>query len=166
MRDDDGQALDNALGGRLRRAREEADLSLAEVAKRSGLSESVIGKIERGRRDPRIGTLVRIVAAVGIAIEDLLAGVYGEGEPFAWDRLASRVLHPIQVVILESLIRIEHPVSPVDVVGICEGRYALALVGYHVRALADRGLIEEVDTEPVRGTIRHIYALVPESRWP
>ena len=99
-----------------------------------------------------------------LAIEGEPGGA-GDG-PFPWDMLVSRVLHPIQVVILESLVWIGVPLSPVDVANMCQGHYALALVGYHAKALADRGVIELIDTEPVRGTVRHLYALVPESRWP
>jgi hypothetical protein len=87
-------------------------------------------------------------------------------ERFPWDSHDSRVLHPLQVIILEALIRTGQPISPVDVTRMCDGEHALALLGYHTKALADRGVIEVVETEPVRGTIRHLYALVPESRWP
>lgn len=94
-------------------------------------------------------------------------GVDGAGDDhFPWGSLASRVLHPIQVVMLEAIGRIGLPVSPVDVAHMCDGEYSLSLVGYHAKALAERGIIEVVGTEPVRGALRHLYSVVPESRWP
>jgi hypothetical protein len=96
---------------------------------------------------------------------DDLNGGAGDKQ-FPWGSLVSRALHPIQVAMLEASVRIGLPISPVDVFHMFDGEYALALVGYHAKALADRGVIEVVDTEPVRGTLRHLYPVVPESRWP
>ena len=106
--------------------------------------------------------------ATQATLPEIRAGSDGEagGEPFPWGSLASRILHPVQVTVLEALVWIELPISPVDVTHMCDGNYALTLVGYHVKALAERGVIEPAATEQVRGVTRHLYALVPESRWP
>jgi len=53
------------LGRRLRTARFEHDLTLKEVARRSGMSATHISEVERGRTSPTIGALQRIAAALG-----------------------------------------------------------------------------------------------------
>ena len=47
------------------RARKAAGLSQAQVAARAGTAQPVISAYERGRRDPGIATLARLVAAAG-----------------------------------------------------------------------------------------------------
>jgi hypothetical protein len=86
-------------------------------------------------------------------------------EQFKWDSLVSRVLHPIQVVVIEALLWVDLPIAPSDVARMCGGELNPSLVAYHTRALAARGVIELVDTEVVRGAERHLYALVPGSKW-
>lgn len=53
------------LGRRLRTARFERNLTLKEVARRSGMSATHISEVERGRTSPTIGALQRIAAALG-----------------------------------------------------------------------------------------------------
>lgn len=52
----------------LRQLREERELSQADVAQFLGVSQAAISKLE-GRRDPRIGTLRKVVAALGGRLE-------------------------------------------------------------------------------------------------
>jgi transcriptional regulator with XRE-family HTH domain len=49
----------------LRAARRRHDLSQAELAARAGTSQPVVSAYERGRRDPTVGTLRRLIAASG-----------------------------------------------------------------------------------------------------
>jgi hypothetical protein len=86
-------------------------------------------------------------------------------EYFRWDLLVSRVLHPAQVGIIEALLWIEVPAAPSDVVQMFEGRpYSVSHLGYHSNALIEFGVLELAYTEPVRGTLKHYYALTPEFR--
>lgn len=50
----------------LKKAREEASLSLGEVAKISGLNRQAITFIERGDRKPTTDTLAKLTLALGI----------------------------------------------------------------------------------------------------
>jgi hypothetical protein len=52
-------------GELLRAARRRRALSQQEVARRAGTSQPVISAYERGRRDPTVGTLRRLVEATG-----------------------------------------------------------------------------------------------------
>jgi transcriptional regulator with XRE-family HTH domain len=69
------------LGGfsaRLVAARQAAGLSRAQLAERCGLHPSEISLFERGGREPRLGTLVKLAVALDVPPADLCAGI-------AWD---------------------------------------------------------------------------------
>jgi predicted transcriptional regulator len=53
----------------LRSARRRAGISQRELAARSGVPQSTIGRIEAGSVDPRVGTLDRLLAACGFDLE-------------------------------------------------------------------------------------------------
>ena len=59
----------------LRRARDEAGLSQEELSERSGLHSTEISRLERGVREPRLGTIVRIARGLGLQPADLLTDV-------------------------------------------------------------------------------------------
>lgn len=63
------------LGGRLRTLRGGADLTLAQVADRAGLSVSYIADIEHDRRVPRLDALHRIASVFDLDTVRLLEGV-------------------------------------------------------------------------------------------
>ena len=93
-------------------------------------------------------------------------GVSAAGdEPFPWESLVSRVLHPIQVAVIEAMLWIGLPLAPSDISPIFGGEYSDSHIAYHARALANRGVLELVNEEAVRGTTKHYYVLAPESRW-
>jgi transcriptional regulator with XRE-family HTH domain len=59
------------VGERLRELRRFRRLTLATIASRSGLSESFLSQVERGRSSASIASLRRIAAALGVSISDL-----------------------------------------------------------------------------------------------
>lgn len=64
------------FGKNLRKARRRADLSQEEVGVLASLHRTEIGLLERGARVPRIDTLIKIAAALGIRIDcALLNGI-------------------------------------------------------------------------------------------
>lgn len=60
-----------SVGQRLRKLREERNLSLREVAERSTLSINAISRIERGEVSPTVNSLQRIAQALGLRLCDL-----------------------------------------------------------------------------------------------
>jgi len=48
---------------------------MRELAKLAGMHGSEISRLERGERDPRLSTMVRIARALEIPAQDLLRGV-------------------------------------------------------------------------------------------
>lgn len=61
------------LAAEIRKVREERRLSLAEVAKRSGIGKAALSRLENGKADnPTISTLARVAASVGKRIRIVL----------------------------------------------------------------------------------------------
>lgn len=63
------------LGGNARQARLQADLSQQALADRASMSRSDLVDFERGSRNFRLFTVVRIASALGISFEQIFAGV-------------------------------------------------------------------------------------------
>jgi transcriptional regulator with XRE-family HTH domain len=60
------------FGERLKRAREWAGLSQAELARRAGLSVRNVQNWEQGHREPMASHLPALAAALGVGVEALL----------------------------------------------------------------------------------------------
>lgn len=59
----------------LRRARETAGISQEELAERCELHRTEVSLLERGGREPRLGTMVKLATALGTTAEALCAGI-------------------------------------------------------------------------------------------
>ncbi len=59
------------FGEWVRRRREEAGLSINQLAKRSGLSEKYIRLLERGERHPKVETLRKLARGLGVPFEEV-----------------------------------------------------------------------------------------------
>ena len=66
-------ALDG-IGPRLREERVRAGLSQRELARRLGLSASLISQLESGQSRPSVGTLYSIVTELGLSIDSVIRG--------------------------------------------------------------------------------------------
>jgi transcriptional regulator with XRE-family HTH domain len=62
------------LGTRIRKARERADISQAELARRIGISKTAMNAIEGGVTDPRASRIVAIARELGVSTDALLLG--------------------------------------------------------------------------------------------
>ena len=59
-----------SMAGRMvREARKRAQLTQRELAAKSGIPQETIARIERGRSDPRVNTLDRLLAACEFGLE-------------------------------------------------------------------------------------------------
>ena len=63
------------FGKNLRRARQARELSQEELGFRCDLHRTEISLLERGRREPRLGTLVKLAAALKTEPDSLYAGI-------------------------------------------------------------------------------------------
>jgi transcriptional regulator with XRE-family HTH domain len=61
-----------AFGREIRRRRHAQGLTLDALAVGAGLTPGYIGSIEAGRRDPSIGSLVKLAAGLGAPLGELL----------------------------------------------------------------------------------------------
>jgi len=59
----------------LRKARKKAKISQEELGIRCELHRTEISLLERGGREPRLGTIVKLAGALGTSAEDLCAGI-------------------------------------------------------------------------------------------
>lgn len=64
----------NALGARLRAAREAAGITLRTLAERTGLSQPFLSRLERGQVSASIANLLEIARALGVSVAALLEG--------------------------------------------------------------------------------------------
>jgi transcriptional regulator with XRE-family HTH domain len=63
------------FGKNLQRCREGAGISQEELGFRASLHRTEIGLLERGRREPRLGTFVRLASALRVSLNTLLDGI-------------------------------------------------------------------------------------------
>ncbi|HET7234822.1 MAG TPA: cupin domain-containing protein [Actinomycetota bacterium] len=69
----DAKLLD-AIGHRLREERIRAGISQRELARRLGLSASLISQLEGGQSRPSVGTLYSIVTELGVSLDRIIRG--------------------------------------------------------------------------------------------
>jgi transcriptional regulator with XRE-family HTH domain len=62
------EAISIDVAHRLRQLRESEQISMRELARRSGLSANALSMIERGRVSPSVSTLYKIAEALGVSI--------------------------------------------------------------------------------------------------
>ncbi|HTT95963.1 MAG TPA: helix-turn-helix domain-containing protein [Solirubrobacterales bacterium] len=70
--------------------------------------------------------------------------------------------HPLRRDILRTMAA-QDPISPRQISD--ELRQPLSNVSYHVRVLAECGVVILVDTAPVRGSMQHFYSTAIEEPW-
>jgi transcriptional regulator with XRE-family HTH domain len=64
------------FGENMKRCRLRSGLSQEQVGERAGLHRTEVGLLERGAREPRLATLVRLAGAMGVRPEELIEGIY------------------------------------------------------------------------------------------
>src|SRR5947207_14180647 len=74
------------VGGRLRAERERLQISLRELARRVGVSPSLVSQIELDRVNPSVSTLYALVTELGMTMSD----VFGDGGPSGPHVVAAR----------------------------------------------------------------------------
>jgi transcriptional regulator with XRE-family HTH domain len=68
------------VGERLRERRGELKLSVRELARRLGLSPSLISQIERGKASPSVGTLYALTNELGLSMDSLFSDQSSAGD--------------------------------------------------------------------------------------
>ena len=63
------------VGRTLRAKRKRSGLTQEQLAEAADMHPTEVSRLERGVRDPRLSTLVRLARALGIELADLVRGV-------------------------------------------------------------------------------------------
>jgi transcriptional regulator with XRE-family HTH domain len=63
------------FGRNIRRLRLEADLSQMELGNRANLDMAEISKLELARKDPRLSTMTKVAAGLGVPLARLVEGI-------------------------------------------------------------------------------------------
>jgi transcriptional regulator with XRE-family HTH domain len=66
---------EEAFAANLRRLRSAQGYSQEDLAERTGLHASEISRLERGAREPRLGTIVKLARGLGVPAERLVKGI-------------------------------------------------------------------------------------------
>ena len=138
------------IGQQIKKARISAGMTQKELAEKLGIPYQGIGQWERGIRTPKLETLQRIAAAMGVPVESILdpAMFSTDSSPVApLDVLANELAVPVDVV-----RRVFQSVDPAT-------EEARQLFGY-VRAL----LTEEIPSDVLQRIQRALYQLNTEGR--
>lgn len=64
--------LDKNIAENLKRIRKSRNMSLDMLAKKTGVSKSMLGQIERGESNPTVATIAKIVEGIKVPFEELL----------------------------------------------------------------------------------------------
>lgn len=108
------EALDG-IGHRLREERMRAGLSQRELARRCGLSASLISQLESGQSRPSVGTLYTIVTELSVSLDRMIRGEQPEAAGPGAERAPSGtpVVHPADraAIDLDSGVRWEELVG-------------------------------------------------------
>jgi transcriptional regulator with XRE-family HTH domain len=67
-----GRPVASQMGGRLRAARQARGLSLRDLARRLGVSPSLISQIETGRANPSVSTLYALASELDVSVDEVL----------------------------------------------------------------------------------------------
>jgi transcriptional regulator with XRE-family HTH domain len=62
----------DVFAANVRAARRASGLTQEDIAGRSGIHPTEVSRIERGLRDPRISTVLRLAAALGVPVSALV----------------------------------------------------------------------------------------------
>lgn len=63
------------LGNNIRAARKEQDLTQEALADKAGMHLVEVGRAERGARDLRVSTVVKLARGLGVEAAELLRGI-------------------------------------------------------------------------------------------
>lgn len=76
----DQNPLAIAFGSHLRACRKRAKISQEELGEITALHRTEISLLERGQREPRLSTIVKLADALSVPLEELLVGIDWKSE--------------------------------------------------------------------------------------
>jgi hypothetical protein len=79
--------------------------------------------------------------------------------PPPWVTALFTFLHPVQIATIEAFEWVGEPISAFGIYQLLDRTWPLPTVRYHVRRLADQGVLEVRYSEPRRGSAERYYGL-------
>lgn len=76
-----------------------------------------------------------------------------------------RLMHDLQIEIIEALRVIDDPVSPSELEKVFGERTPLSNIAYHCRRLTSLEVLRVVRTQQVRGAVQHFYFFRKDADW-
>jgi hypothetical protein len=86
----------------------------------------------------------------------------GEPRQFDWSLLVPHVVHPLQVAVIEALLWIGQPLSSADLEKVFGLKFNVSLLAYHVRKLAETGVLVPIRSRQRRGATETFYFFAGE----
>jgi transcriptional regulator with XRE-family HTH domain len=185
------QRLKVQIAFNLRRLRAERGVSLAEVARRAGVSRGTLTRLEAGEGNPTVDTLGTLARSLGVELEELLTDREAETlvvrpSQDAWarghavsmraiDRMLERAVVDVYEAVFEAGLRREsrgHVAGTREYLFVIEGRLlagpegeAVELeAGEYIRFAADRAHVYEAVGAPARALLMMSYLEAPSDR--
>ena len=103
-----------SVGQVVHRLRRDNSLTLEELARRSGVSKSMLSQIERNRTNPTFATVWRLTNALGVGLDDVFRG---DNRETAVDIVAAHATPTVTSADGKCLLRI---LGPLDLAGSAE----------------------------------------------
>ncbi len=82
-----------------------------------------------------------------------------DGSGAAWEACLRHLVHPLKVSIIEAILWIELPLAPKFIDEMGDGEFGISLASYHMRTLAEAGILVEDHHQHVRGALQTFYRL-------
>lgn len=82
-----------------------------------------------------------------------------DAAPFPWDSYVASLVHPTKVAILNNLWTTGEAMSSAQMQKKLGGKFSLSAVNYHMKWLADRGLIVQIWQRPSGGSVEIGFGL-------
>ena len=76
-----------------------------------------------------------------------------------WSACIHHFLHPLKIAIIEAFLWVEQPLPAKFIEEMLDNEFEISLVSYHMRTLANAGIIEEDHRRHVRGALQTFYRL-------
>jgi transcriptional regulator with XRE-family HTH domain len=122
-------------------ARWMAGLTQAEVAQRAGVSQQTVAQYERGKRQPSVATLTRLVAGCGLKLSWTLTPEAGLADQPTLDLLALAPLERLTPSMADSLTALIREARDLDV--LVGGKTAARMQGAFIRVYEIELLVDE-----------------------
>ena len=134
-----GAGIPPSVGQVVHRLRRAKNLTLEELARRSGVSKSMLSQIERNRTNPTFATIWRLTNALGVGLDEVIRG---EGREPSVDVVAAHATPSVSSADGRCRLRI---LGPLDLAGLTEW--------YEMMAEPDAELVSEAHDS---GTTEHL----------